>query len=325
MNCKLERIVRRLRVFPRRTRATPCDEGVRVGEPGLFDRDVDRVEVSVTFTWDLPEAERIARLWAERCPTEVGGPAVGTVGGEFTPGEFVRKGYVITSRGCPNKCWFCSVWRRDGTGTELPIHDGWNVLDDNLLACSERHVRSVFAMLARQEHRPVFTGGLEAKRLERWHVDLLAEVKTERMYFAYDTPDDYEPLVSAGRLLREADIPVSTSCAYVLVGWPRDTIADATRRLRQTWDAGFTPYAMPFRHPDGRPLSDEWQRFKNVVAFRPCLQAALRDGTPIDAAFRKKPHDHSSPLFDLPNAGGQIPPASGGNLDRLVGNSGGGK
>ena len=29
----------------------------------------------------------------------------------------------------------------------LPIQDGWNVLDDNLLACPEHHVRSVFGML----------------------------------------------------------------------------------------------------------------------------------------------------------------------------------
>jgi DNA topoisomerase-3 len=47
------------------------------------------------------------------------------------------------------------------------------------------------------------TGGLESKLLKAWHVDLLREVKPKRMYFAYDTPDDYEPLLQAGRLLRE--------------------------------------------------------------------------------------------------------------------------
>jgi hypothetical protein len=79
----------------------------------------------------------------------------------------LKKGYVITSRGCPNRCWFCSVWRREGEVIrELPVTDGWNVLDDNLLVCSENHIRAVFAMLARQRRMPLFTGGLEAAWLK---------------------------------------------------------------------------------------------------------------------------------------------------------------
>jgi len=87
---------------------------------------------------------------------------------------------------------------------ELPITEGYNVLDDNLLACSEGHIRAVFDMLKRQPERAMLTGGLEAAQLCRkpWVVDLLREARVERMYFAYDTPDDYEPLVQAGKLLR---------------------------------------------------------------------------------------------------------------------------
>ena len=97
---------------------------MRIGEPGLFDHDVERVDVSVTFTWDLPEAERIARLWGERATTTIGGPACGTVGAEFVPGAFLRQGYVITSRGCPEKCWFCGAWKRDGAvARALQIRD----------------------------------------------------------------------------------------------------------------------------------------------------------------------------------------------------------
>jgi hypothetical protein len=46
----------------------------------------------------------------------------------------------------------------------LPIYDGWNVLDDNLLACPEWHVRAVFEMLKRQTQRVCFTGGLKRRR-----------------------------------------------------------------------------------------------------------------------------------------------------------------
>lgn len=40
-----------MRVFPRRTNATPDDEMVRIGEPTLFD-ECDEVHVSVAFDWD---------------------------------------------------------------------------------------------------------------------------------------------------------------------------------------------------------------------------------------------------------------------------------
>ena len=52
------------RVFPRKTTATPIDEYAFIGEPGLFiPDDITEVHVSVTFTWDIPLAERLARIW----------------------------------------------------------------------------------------------------------------------------------------------------------------------------------------------------------------------------------------------------------------------
>ena len=242
-----------IRVFPRRTRATPTDDGVRIGEPGLFDRDIDEVVVSVAFTWDLTEAERIAALWVERAPTTIGGPAVGTVGGEFEPGHFLRHGYTITSRGCPEKCWFCGAWKRDGATTrELPIRDGWNVLDDNLLACSEAHIRAVFAMLARQRQRAEFTGGLHAARLAPWHVDLLAGLPRRPVIFlAYDEERDLDPLREACRLLIEAGWYRQRLRSYVLCGYPRDTFADAEARMLRVRECGADPMAMVYRGKDG--------------------------------------------------------------------------
>lgn len=251
----MKRLVRRLRVFPRRTKATPVDAGVRIGEPGLFDQEVERVDVSVAFTWDIPEAERIAALWAERGQTEIGGPAVGTVGCDFNPGEFLRPGYTITSRGCPERCWFCGAWKRDGAATrELPIRDGWNVLDDNLLACSEGHIRAVFAMLARQTRRVEFTGGLHAARLKPWHVDLLAKLKPRpAIWLAYDEAADLDPFREACRMLLDAGWTAESHRlrAYVLCGYPGDTQAAAEGRLRTAIAAGATPMAMVYRGKDG--------------------------------------------------------------------------
>lgn len=286
-----------IRVYPRRTAATPIDPLVRVGvPPGLYD-EADEVHVSVVFTWDLPVAEKLARAWAHVAPVRIGGPATGEPGGEFVPGRYVRDGYVLTSRGCPNRCWFCSVWRREGAEVrELTITEGWNVLDDNLLACSEAHQRAVFVMLAGQKqagYRIEFTGGLEAARLRPWHVEELSKLKPKQMFFAYDTPDDLEPLRAAGRMLLGAGWTTASHVlrAYVLCGYPKDTFEDAGKRMVETIKAGFMPMAMLYRdHAGHRDV--EWMRWQRrwarpaIMASRPsvvssrssCLLSTLQPG-----------------------------------------------
>lgn len=266
------------RVFPRRTNATPDDDHAYTSEPPMW-AEYEAVHISVTWTYDLWRAEQLAKEWERVAPVKIGGPATGMRGEEFTPGLYVKPGYTITSRGCPNKCWFCSVWKRDGTLRELPIHDGWNLLDDNILACSEKHIRDVFAMLKRQPLKAEFTGGLEAKALQRWHVELLADLKPQQMFFAYDTPDDYEPLVAAGKLLTEARLNRGHQArCYVLCGYAKDTQDDADKRMRQAWEAGFMPMAMVWRDKKGI-RNPAWVKFQSAWAQPAVISRMLRDST----------------------------------------------
>jgi hypothetical protein len=268
-----------LRVFPRRTNATPDDGLVHIGYPDLFslNTEPDKVHISVAFTWDLPAAERLAKEWARIAPVEIGGPAAGERGGEFKPGMYLKKGYVITSRGCPNRCWFCSVWRREGEALrELPITDGWNLLDDNLLACSDGHIKDVFAMLSRQRRRPRLTGGLEAARLKSWHIAELAKLKPDGMFFAYDTPNDREPLYEAGKMLGAAGFNTRQLRAYVLIGYPGDTLDKAESRLFDCVNAGFTPMAMLYRDTSG-DRDPAWIKFARPWARPAIIHAKIKE------------------------------------------------
>lgn len=250
------------RVFPRKTTVTPDDELCFFDQPPMFMPEVDEIHISVAFTYDLPRAEWLYKQWqGVGGPVRIGGPALNQPGGEFTPGLYLKPGNVITSRGCPNKCWFCSVHKREGPIRELEIKDGWNVRDDNLLACSDEHIKAVFEMLKRQERRPIFSGGFEAKLLKPWHVQLLKEVKVERIYCAYDTPDDYEPIIEAGKLFREAKIRLRDTMCYVLIGYPKDTFEKAEKRLTDTIKAGFMPFAMLYKSEWGT-TDPQWAEFQ---------------------------------------------------------------
>jgi hypothetical protein len=267
-----------IRVFPRRTTATPTDDRAFIGNPPMFWPEADAVHVSVAFTWDKAEGERLAEAWtATGLPVSIGGPAYDQPDGEFVPGRYLKPGYTITSRGCPNHCWFCAVPKREGGLRELAIADGWIVQDDNLLACSEAHVRAVFAMLKRQPQRAELRG-LEAKHLKPWHVDLLADANPKRMYFAYDTDDAYEPLLKAGLMLSEAGLTGGTHsvCTYVLIGANGDTFDAAENRMYLAWSAGFFPFAMLYRDESGK-MKTEWQRFQRQWTRPEIVATKLRE------------------------------------------------
>jgi len=269
------------RVFARRTSATPDDELAFTTPPPKILPEVDEIHVSTTFSYDVDRAEQLAESWCKLgVPVKFGGVATGDRGGDFTPGLYLKCGLLITSRGCNNACKFCDVHRREGGIRELPITEGHNILDSNLLQCSENHIRAVFDMLKRQPEKPVFTGGLEAKLLREWHVELLREVKARRIYFAYDTEyADYDALVQAGKLLRDGGISKASNIAkaYVLCGYPGDSFEKAEKRLRAAWAAGFFPFSMLYRDKTGK-VSQDWSRFQREWVRPQIVYHKLREG-----------------------------------------------
>jgi hypothetical protein len=267
------------RVFPRRTNATPTDKLAFVGMPDLLTPEwFDEVHISVAFTYDIPYAEKLAEAWGMRTSRiSIGGPGTGMRGGEFQPGMYLKKGYLITSRGCPNKkCWFCTVPKREGGIRELEIHAGWNVLDDNLLACSVEHITNVFKMLMKVKkvlHKPIeFTGGFEAKRLSHWHCEWLYRLKPKQVFFSCDMPGDGIWLSIAGDMLRAHHISRESLRCYVLCGYEGDTFEKAEKRLKQVIKDGFIPMAMLYRDEKGNYKKD-WTKFQKEWT-RPAIMRA---------------------------------------------------
>jgi len=283
--------LRIIRAFPRKTNLTPTDDLSRYpdpspkrkkGYPGGYEFPVltdeaDEIQISVSWVEDIQKAERMAKAWEYVAPVKMGGPAFDDYGGDFVPGMFLKFGPVITSRGCPVGCTHCWAWKREGLEIrELPIMDGFDVLDNNLLACSEPHQREVFQMLGRQIEPAKFTGGLEAARLKRWHVEQLASMRLQSAFFAYDEPADLEPLMEASKMLREAEISREKLRCYVLIGYAGDTLESAEKRCQAVWDMNMIPFAMLWS--DGKTeQSREWKDFRRTWILPAIIRKRMKE------------------------------------------------
>lgn len=250
------------RVFPTKTSMSPTDVDAYFGEPELFMPDYDEIHISVAFTWDINRAEWLARQWDHIAPVKIGGPAVDGEGDGFIPGQYLRKGITITSRGCPRRCPFCFV--KSPLHELDPIPEGNIIQDNNLLACSKKHLTKVFRMLHGQ-HSIVFSGGLESNRITPAITEELRSLRIKEIWTSYDNPNEIKALIKASYILRKYFTRHKMRC-YILIGYGSDTIEKAEYRLMQASRLGFLPFAMLYRNKEGEYPQPEkpWRLFQRT-------------------------------------------------------------
>ncbi len=262
------------RVFPSKTSFTPDDkDSYGFGEPPLLlPMDYDEIHISVTFTWDLKHINWLEKQWSVVAPVKVGGPAVKMEPDDyFQPGMYLKKGITITSRGCPNICRFCSV-KRDLI--ELEIKEGNIIQDNNILACSGRHLENVFEMLKGQKMIS-FSGGLDVFRITEKIVENLRGLKIDQLFISYDRKGQISALKGAIRILRKY-FPLRYIRCYVLIGYNGDTIEEAKERLLSVYNLGALPFAMLYRKNDGNRNQKglDWMQLQRLWT-RPALYKKL--------------------------------------------------
>ena len=255
-----------IRVFARKTKYTPTDDRAFYGPPPLsvlseYKNDYP-IAVSACFTWDKKRAESLARAWSLHFKdVHIGGPAYGDPGSQFIAGVFIKKGITFTSRGCPKHCPWCLVFEREGPLREYFIEPGHIIQDNNLLACSQKHIKKVFIMLAKQRRGIAFRGGLDIDYLEPWHVELFKKIKIAKcgLCVSCDRPEDLERLDKAVDLL--GDFSIEKKRCYVLVGRNGETQKQAQARCVAVLNKGFLPYAQLFRDENASSVRGEWRNF----------------------------------------------------------------
>ena len=261
------------RVFPTRTSYTPTDRDVYIGEPDMFTPEYDEIHISVTFTWDIERAEKLRDLWSDYGRVVVGGPAYGDMGGEFEPGMYLKSGVTITSRGCPNKCGFCMVPKREGDLRELEVKEGHIIQDNNILACSKAHLGRVGDMLSKQKGVE-FKGGLEASRVDTESADWLRQFKVKTLWLACDHPNAVSGLHDACKTLMSAGFTRNNLYCYVLIG---KDMEEEESRLRAVWDAGCMPFAQLYRDDNDSVVYDkEWKNFQRSWSRPAIIRSVMR-------------------------------------------------
>jgi hypothetical protein len=102
------------------------------------------------------------------------------------------------------------------------------------------------------------------------------------MFFAYDTPNDREPLFEAGKMLKAAGFKVCHPLrGYALIGYPGDPIEMAAARLLDCVRARFLPMAMLYRDETGK-RDPAWVKFTWPWARPASIRAKYREAG-IDA------------------------------------------
>jgi len=251
------------RVFPRRTSLTPSDELSFIGDPPLWLPSVEEVHVSCVFTWDSPEARRLALVWKEHgYQVSLGGPAFDAPGGRFESGKYIKRGGTITSRGCIRQCPFCFVHKREGKLRLLSIVPGHDILDNNILACPREHIEAVLSMLDEQKKAARFTGGIDARLIGLWFVKRLSSMRLDILYTAYDHPTQAAATERCVKMLADAGIKQRKIGCYVLVGYENDTLEQAESRLSAVKDWGGMPFAMFYQPPTEkkRKVPGDWKK-----------------------------------------------------------------
>lgn len=187
--------------------------------------------------------------------------------------------YGFLTRGCPNKCPWCVVPRKEGKIRpymdidEIAIEGRKKVvlMDNNILAAGDYAVQQLEKIIERG-YRVDFNQALDARLVNDQYARLLAKVKFigYRVRFGCDTPHQIQEVERAVELMTGYGFK-GQIFLYTMIGGKSDFV-ESYNRVHYWWvrnheirskhvGYGIYPYAQPYRNPDNphEPIP-QWQK-----------------------------------------------------------------
>lgn len=172
------------------------------------------------------------------------------------------------TRGCPRNCGFCVVGKKEGLCSRqvADLSEFWReqneikLLDPNLLACKEHE--SILQQLAESDVKVDFTQGLDIRLTNPDNIELLNNVKTNMIHFAWDNPK--QDLTKYFKRFSEHTSIKSdrNKVVYVLTNF-NSTIDEDLYRIYTLRDLGYSPYVMIYQKETADKTHKRLQRWVN--------------------------------------------------------------
>lgn len=157
-------------------------------------------------------------------------------------------GYL--TRGCPRKCSFCIVCKKEGTKSRqaYKLSQFWNgqkkikLLDPNITAAS--NCIDLFNELAETKALVDFTQGLDLRLLTDAKMEAIKKIKLERVHFAWDRIEDEKIICERlETFLKNVTSDYRKVVLYVLVNFDT-TFEQDLYRINKIREIGASPYVM---------------------------------------------------------------------------------
>lgn len=246
----------------------------RALEPRFDDPPWDHVYASAIFKRTLPLAQRVSALYQNAfvggtgvslttTMEEVGVPADAPI--DYTDYDRWSQSIGFTQRGCRLACEFCVVPRKEGkisagrSIAEIWRGDPWPrqivLLDNDFFGGPAWRDR--IAELREGRFKVCFSQGINARMLNDETAQAIASVdyrkddmKTRRIYTAWDGLKDERTLFRGLEALARAGVKPRNIMVYMLIGF-HDSAADREHRRAKLREFGALPYPMPYtREPE---------------------------------------------------------------------------
>lgn len=189
--------------------------------------------------------------------------------------------FTFTSRGCPNKCAYCSVWRIE---SEPWINPSWRdhvidskpcamLSDNNLSATPPEHLHAVIDFLVRKKKHVIFDNGFDVKHITEDMARRLGKVKFTRsgMRVAFDRIEEDGVFQAAVEKLKAGGVPKGEILAYCLFNFT-DTPQQAYYRMKECVRLGIRPYPQQYT-PLNQAVDRKKKKFIGKAWTEPLVKA----------------------------------------------------